>query len=100
MFKNDVPNRKCLVADGYIMIKLLKTKLKQPGKVKMAIELEDCINSMFKRSDTANIEDNDAIDDVANDGETVERIHDDYNFNSTNIDDNSGQRGNSTATNN
>ena len=62
--------------------------------------VELLVNSIFKHSDTANIDDNDAINDVANDGETAERIHDDYNFNSTNIDDNSGQRGNSTATNN
>ena len=100
MFKNDVSNRKYFVVDGYNMIKELKTKLKQPGKVKMSDELEECINSMFKRSDTVNIEENDVMNDVANDGETVERIHDDYNFNSTNIIDNSGQRGNSTATNN
>ena len=82
------------------MIKELKNKLKQPWNVKMADELEECINSMFKHSDIVNIDVNYAIDDVANDGETVERIHDDYNFNSTNMDDTSGKHGNSTATNN
>ena len=87
MFQNDVPNRMCLVSDGYQVIKELKSKLKAPVKVNVSDDLEKCINTIFGNGDLVNNVNNDNIDDedgVANDSEIVEIMHDDYNYSNTN----------------
>lgn len=90
MFKNDVLNYKCFVTYGYNIIKELKNNLKQPGKLNKPVDLEQCINAIFKNGDIVDIDENNTVDDVANDGGIVERIHNDYNLNNSNIDDKSG----------
>ena len=73
--------------------KRVQKKLKRPIQSKQKDDLEDCINSIFNNVDTIDNDngDNDVVaidgeDGIANDGEVVETIHDDYNFNNT-VDD-------------
>ena len=87
MLQNDVPNRMCLVIDGYQVIKELKTKLTTPVKVNVADDLEECINTIFSNGDLVDNINNEDIEDedgVVNDSEIVEIIHDDYHYSNTN----------------
>ena len=76
MFHIEIPNRKCLVVDGFDVIKLLKCKLKQTTKEKPVDELEECITNIFENKTTNN---NDTAEE-GNDTETVKIINDDYGY--------------------
>ena len=74
MFNNEIPNRECIVVDGYTIMKELKCKLKWAVKETKLDKLEDFITSIFGSAyctDTNN---------EVNDGKTVEVIHDYYNY--------------------
>ena len=82
MFKDDIPDRECIVKDGYTIINALKTKFKQGDIVTKTDELELCINGMFKeRDNTINVpveDDSGTNDSECNDSEAVEIMIDDY----------------------
>ena len=97
MFKDDIPDRECIVKDGYTIINALKTKFKQGDIVTKTDELESCINGMFKeRDNTINVpveDDSGTNNSECNDSEAVEIMIDDYtgheaiNISDANTDD-------------
>ena len=76
MFHIEIPDRECLVVDGYNVIKLLKCKLKQTAKENPVDELEECITNIFDNKTNNN---NNTAEE-GNDTEAVEVMNDDYGY--------------------
>ena len=81
MFNIEIENRECVVVDGYNIIKQLKCKLKRSVKESKQDELEECITSIFGKLNCDINSDTNVLSDEIMDGETVQVIHDDYNYN-------------------